>query len=44
MHREGQLDDTQIGPQMSTGLADLLDEEGPDLQAQFLELTFGEVP
>ena len=37
MHGHGKFHHAQIGRKMPAGLADLLDQEFPDLQSQFLQ-------
>ena len=44
MHRERQLDDSEVGSEVAAGLAHLLDQERPDLQAQLLQLIWRQVP
>ena len=44
MHRKCQLDDSEVGSKVAAGLAHLLDQERPDLQAQLLQLIWRQVP
>jgi hypothetical protein len=34
VYRDRQFDDTEIGAKVTAGLADLLDQEGPDLRRE----------
>src|SRR5687767_6463945 len=44
MHRESQLDDSEVRSEVATGLADVFDQEQPDFSAQLLQLIWRQVP
>ena len=44
MHRERQLDDSEVRSEVAAGLAHVLDQERPDLQAQLRQLIWRQVP
>ena len=44
MYRQRQLDDSEVGSEVAAGLAHLLDQERPDLQAQLVQLIWRQFP
>ena len=44
MEGNGQFDHAEIRPEVAAGLADLVDQECPDLGAELLQFVGGEVP